>query len=112
VAFALVDHGKRGMGEFDPLRYLVNDLNSSAYRGVAQAYLTELARDPEVRQALYPVLKDPGATKDEKTGLADALAASGAQDAMAPLEALSQDTDTEVSQEGLRAVKNLRARLP
>ncbi len=65
------------MGEFDPLRYLVNDLNSSAYRGVSRAYLTELARDPEVRQALYPALKEPGVTKDEKTGLAEVLAASG-----------------------------------
>jgi len=112
VAFALVKLGKRGMGEFDPLRYLVNDLNSSAYRGVSLAYLTELARDPEVRQALYPALTEPGVTKEEKTGLAQVLAASGAQDAVAPLEALSQDPDTDVSQEGLRAVKNLRARLP
>ncbi len=112
AAFALVNLGKRGMGEFDPLRYLVNDLNSTAYRGVAKAYLTELARDPQVRQALYPALKDAAATKDEKTGLAEVLAASGGEDAVAPLQALSQDPDTEVSQEGLRAVKNLRAHLP
>ena len=113
VAFALVNLGKRGMGEFDPLRYLVNDLNSSAYRGVSRAYLIELARDPEVRQALYPALKEAGVTKDEKTGLAEVFAASGDQDSLAPLEALSQDPDGEVSQAGLRAVKNLRAhRLP
>jgi HEAT repeat protein len=112
VAFALVNLGKRGMGEFDPLKYLVNDLNSAAYRGVSRAYLTELARDPEVRQALYPALKEPGVTKDEKTGLAEVLATSGGPDAVAPLQALSQDPDTEVSQEGLRAVKNLHARLP
>jgi HEAT repeat protein len=112
VAFALVSLGKRGMGEFDPLRYLVNDLNSAAYRGVSRAYLTELARDAAVRIALYPALKEPGTTKDEKTGLAQVLAASGGADAEAPLEALSRDSDTDVSQEGLRAVKNLRARLP
>ncbi|MGP0070901.1 MAG: HEAT repeat domain-containing protein [Bryobacteraceae bacterium] len=112
VAFALVNLGKVGMGEFDPLRYLVNDLNSTAYRGVSRAYLIELARDPEVRQALYPALNEPGVTKDEKTGLAQVLAASGGPDAVAPLQALAQDPDTEVSQEGLRAVKNLRARLP
>ena len=111
VAFALVDLGKRSMSEFDPLRYLLNNLNSSAYRGVAQAYLTELARDPQVREALYPALKEPSVTKYEKTGLAEALAASGAEDAVSPLEALSQDPDTDVSQAGLRAVKNLRARL-
>jgi len=111
VAFALVNLGKRGMGEFDPLRYLLNDLNSSAYRGVSRAYLNELARDPEVRQAFYPSLKEPGVTKEEKTGLADVLAASGGEDSVAPLESLSQDPDPEVSQEALRAVRNLRARL-
>jgi HEAT repeat protein len=112
VAFGLVNLGRNSMGEFDPLRYLVNDLNSSAYRGVSRAYLTELARAPEVRQALYPALKEPGVTKDEKTGLAEVFAASGDQDSVAPLEALSQDSDTDVSQAGLRALKNLRAHLP
>lgn len=112
AAFALVDLGKRGMGEFDPLRYLVNNLNSAAYRGVARAYLIELARDPQVRQALYPVLKAADTTKDEKTGLAEVFAASGGQDSVAPLQALSQDPDSDVSQAGLRAEKNLRARLP
>jgi HEAT repeat protein len=111
-AFALVSLGNHGTTEFDPLRYLINNLNSSAYRGVAIPYLTELARDPEVRQVLYPVLTQAASTRDEKTGLADALAASGGRDSVAPLEALSQDPDSEVSQEGLRAVKNLRARLP
>ncbi len=110
AAFALVNLGKRGMGDYDPLRYLVNNLNSTAYRGVAIPYLTELARDREVRAALYPALKEPGATKDEKTGLAQVLATTGAEDAVAPLQALSQDPDSEVSQAGLRAVENLRAR--
>jgi HEAT repeat protein len=112
AAFALVSLGKHGTAEFDPLRYLVNNLNSTAYRGVARAYLTELARDPEIRQALYPVLKEAAVTRDEKTGLAEVLAASGGQDSVAALEALSQDSDPDVSQAGLRAVKNLRSRLP
>ena len=112
TAFALVDLGKHGIGEFDPLRYLINNLNSAAYRGVALPYLTELARDPAVRQALYPALKESTATKDEKTGLAQMLAASGGEDAVAPLQALSQDTDSDVAQAGLLALKNLHARLP
>ena len=112
AAFALVNLGKLGTTEFDPLRYLVNNLNSTAYRGVARAYLTELARNPQVRQAMYPALTQSGATRDEKTGLAEVLASSGGPDSVAPLEALSQDPDSEVSQAGLRAVKNLRARLP
>lgn len=112
LAFALVALGKREMGEFDPLRYLVDNLNSAGYRGVARPYLTELARDPQVRQALYPALRDAMATKDEKTGLAEVLAQSGGQDSIPALEALSKDSDQEVAQAGLRALKNLRARLP
>jgi HEAT repeat protein len=112
LAFAMVSLGKRDMGVLDPLRYLVDNLNSAAYRGVSRAYLTELARDPENRKALYPALTESTATKDEKTGLAQVLSVSGGQDSIAPLEALSKDTIPEVSQEATRALRNLRARLP
>ena len=111
-AFALVELGKRETGEFDPLRYLVNNLNSSGYRGVARPYLIELARNPEIRKALYPILNESSATKDEKTGLAEVLAATGDQESIAPLETLSHDPDNEIAQAALRALKNLRARLP
>lgn len=112
LAFALVAIGKRSMGEFDPLRYLVNNLNSAAYHGTAQPYLTELARNPEVRKALYPALQDAMATQAEKIGLAQVFAASGGEDSLAPLESLSADPDTDVAEEARRALKNLRARLP
>jgi HEAT repeat protein len=112
LSFALVSLGKLDMGELDPLRYLVNNLNSAAYRGVSRAYLTELARDPATRKALYPVLQESTATKDEKSGLADVLAVSGDRDAIPPLEALSKDTTPEVSEAALRALRNLHARLP
>jgi len=112
IAFALASLGKLGMAEFDPLRYLVNTLNSAAYRGVARAYLIELARDPAVRTALYPALKEPTATKDEKTGLAQVFAISGDHDSIAPLDDLSRDENNEVAQEARRALRNLRARLP
>jgi HEAT repeat protein len=111
MAFALVLMGKHEMGDLDPLRYLVNNLNSSAYRGVARAYLTELSRDVQIRKALYLALQESTATKDEKTGLAQVFANSGAQDAIAPLEALSNDPAAEVSQEARRSLRNLRARL-
>jgi HEAT repeat protein len=112
LAFAMVGLGKRDMGELDPLRYLVNNLNSAAYRSVSRAYLTELARDPENRQALYPALTESTATKEEKTGLAQVLSVSGGQDSIAALEALSRDSPPEVSEEAARALRNLRARLP
>jgi HEAT repeat protein len=112
LAFALVSMGKREMGEFDPLRYLVDNLNSAGYRGVARPYLAELARDPEVRRALSPALHDPMVTRDEKIGLAQVLSQSGDRDTLPALEDLSRDPDHDVAQEGLRALKNLRARLP
>jgi HEAT repeat protein len=112
LAFALVSLGKRDMGELDPLRYLVNSLNSAAYRGVSRAYLTELARDPESRRALYPALSESTATKEEKTGLAQVLSVSGDRESIAPLEALTKDSSPDVSQEATRALRNLRARLP
>jgi HEAT repeats/PBS lyase HEAT-like repeat len=110
AAFALAETGNLDMSAFAPLRYLVNDLNLAAWRGVARPYLVELARDPAVRQALYPALGLKDATKDEKTGLAEVFAASGAADSIPSLEALSRDPDPEVAQAGLRALQAVKAR--
>ena len=98
------------MSEFSPLQYLVNTLNQKTWRGVAQAYLIELSRQPEIRQALYPALRN--ATKDEKIWLADTLARSGDKATIPHLEVLTKDTNTEVAQESLRALRILKARLP
>ena len=109
LAFAMVALGRSEVSEFSPLQYLINNLNSSAYKGEAQPFLTELARDPKVRASLYGPLGR--ATKDEKIGLARVLAASGDQQSVPYLEKLSRDPDPEVAQEGLRAMRNLQARL-
>ncbi len=109
MAFAVVSLGNRQMSEFSPLQYLVNTLNSKAYRDVAIAFLTELARDREVRQAIYPVL--PSATRDEKTGISVVLARSGDKDSEPYLESLLQDPDSEVMQAGTRSLRTLRTRL-
>jgi len=108
AAFALADMGRLDMTTFGPLRFLVNNLNLAAWRGVAKPYLVELARDPAVRQALYPALT--GATKDEKTGLAEVLAASGGADAIPALETLSHDSDADAAQAALRALQAVKAR--
>ena len=110
MAFAVVSLGNRQMSEFSPLQYLVNTLNSKAYRGVAIAFLTELARDPAVRQAVYPVLTH--ATRDEKTGMSIVLARSGERDSEPYLDALVKDPDPEVMQEGTRSLRTLHTRLP
>ncbi|MEI9972390.1 MAG: HEAT repeat domain-containing protein [Ignavibacteriota bacterium] len=109
IAFALVMHGKTELSEFSPLQFLINNLNSSSYNGVAYPFLVELARDPSVRAALYVPLTS--ATKDEKIGLAKVLARSGDGESVAPLEKLSKDPDPAVAQEGLKALRTLQSRL-
>jgi HEAT repeat protein len=109
LAFALVAMGKTEIGEFTPLRYLINNLNSAAYKGEAQPFLIELARDARVRTSLYGAV-DSG-TKDEKIGLARVLARSGDRTSLPYLEKLSRDPDPDVAKEGLVAVRNLQARL-
>jgi HEAT repeat protein len=109
LAFAMVVLGKSEISEFSPFQLLINTLNSVAYRGVAYAYLVELARNPALRPPLYHAV-DIG-TKDEKVYLARVLAVSGGKDSVASLEKLSHDEDGDVAQEGLRALRSLRARL-
>jgi hypothetical protein len=109
LAFALVALGRTEIGDFTPLQYLINNLNSNAYKGEAQPFLTELARDARVRASLYAPLEK--GTRDEKIGLARVLARSGDKNSVPYLEKLSHDPDPEVGQEGLRALRNLQARL-
>jgi len=109
LAFALVALGRTEMGEFTPLQFLINNLNSAAYKGEAQPFLTELAREPNVRASLYPAI-DKG-TKDEKIGLARVLSRSGDRQSVPYLQKLSRDPDPEVAKEGLTALRNLQARL-
>ena len=109
-AFALVALGDLETSEFSPLRYLFNTLNIRSYQGVAIAFLTELARNAQVRQAIYPMLT--GATKDEKIQMSIVLARSGDRDSIPYLETLSMDSNPDVASEGIRSLRTLRARLP
>jgi hypothetical protein len=109
LAFAQAMLGKTELTEFSPLQYLINTLNSAAYKGEAFPFLVELARDEQVRKSLYGPMQN--GTKDEKIGLARVLARSGDKDSVAELRKLSNDTDSEVAQEGLRALRSLQARL-
>lgn len=109
-AFALVLLGKTELTEFSPLQYLVNTLNSSARQGEARAFLIELARDAQIRAALEYSLKR--GTKVEKIQLAQILSISGDAKTLSALDSLSKDTDADVAQEALRAVRALKARLP
>lgn len=108
-AFALAAMGNLQTTELAPLTYLVNTLNSKGYRDVALPYLMELARDAAVRPALYGYLKT--GTREEKVGLARALAVSGDRSSVAPLQGLTKDTDPAVAEEAIRALRTLQARL-
>ena len=108
MAFAQVMLGKTEIAEFSPLRYLIDELNSAAYKGEALPFLVELARDDRVRKALYGPLE--AGTKDEKIGLAGVLARSGDRESIPHLEKLSNDKDADVAQEGLRSLRTLQAR--
>ncbi len=110
LAFALVALGDNSTETFSPLTYLVNETNKSAYRSVAQAFLTELARNQDARSALYRFLE--GGTRDERVALCQVMARSGGADSVPYLERLSQDRDVEVGKEALRALQVLRARIP
>jgi HEAT repeat protein len=109
AAFALLMDGKTDLGEDAPFRYLINTLNSAAYREVSAAYLIEAARRQPVRDALYAPLEQ--GSRDEKIYLSRVLAASGDQASVPYLDKISRDTDADVAQEGLRALRSLRARL-
>ncbi len=109
LAFALVMDGQTQFNENAPLRFLVQSLDLAAARALAAPLLTEAARSAEVRLQLYGPL-DEG-TKEEKIAIAGILAVDGDGAAEAHLEKASRDADPQVATEGLRALRNLRARL-
>ena len=109
LAFALVMLGRTNLTEFSQLQFLVNNLNSASYKGEAFAFLVETARNPVVRTELYKPLL--GGTKDEKMQLAAVMARSGDQSTIPQLQKLSNDSDADVAREGLRAMRDLQARL-
>jgi HEAT repeat protein len=108
-AFALTLGGDLDTAESAPFRYLLNTLNSAAWRDTATAYLVEAARRPAVLAALHQPLET--GTRDERIELARIISVSGDASAVPWLDKLSRDPDSTVAQEGLRALRTLRARL-
>lgn len=108
LAFAEVALGKTELSEFSPLQFLINNLDSAAYNGIAKPFLVELARNEAVRQLLYKSLAS--GTKEEKIGLAYVLGLSGGPSSIEPLQKLSNDPDSEVAQAALTAVRNLQSK--
>jgi HEAT repeat protein len=109
LAFAEVMLGTTELSQFSPLQFLINNLNLSAYNGTALPLLVELARDAQVRAALYGAIEN--GTKDEKIGLARALGASGDQETIARLKKLIDDQDPAVAQAAIAATRSIQARM-
>lgn len=110
AAFALVMLGRTELSEHSPLQYLVNTLNSSAWRGIARPFLVELARNETVLRAVEQASRS--ASRDEKAGIAYVLGMSGDRASLEYIDWLIRDPNTEVSGAALDARKNLTARLP
>ncbi len=108
LAFAQVMLGKTDLGEFSPLQFLINTLNSSAYKDEAFPFLIETARENGVRTALYRPMQT--GTKDEKIGLLGVMARSGDKASIPEVQKLTTDPDPEVAREALRAQRTLQAR--
>lgn len=109
MAFALVLLGDNSVDPFSPLTLLVNETNKSSYRKVSTAFLTELARNQDIRTALYRFMET--GTRDERIALCHVMARSGQADTVPYLERLSQDRDAEVGTEALRALQVVRGRV-
>ena len=104
MAFAAVHLGDTSM-----LSYLLDGLNSTFHRGEARPFLMELARKPEILSQLYTPLMS--GTKDQRKELATVVGYAGNRETMTYLEKLSHDSDNEVAQSAIQAMKSLNARL-
>ncbi len=104
MAFAAVK-----LGDLTFLPYLLDGLNSMFHRGEARPFLVELARQPEVLSRLYEPLA--AGTIEQKKELAYIISLSGTRESMEHIEKLTHDSNADVAQEAIRALKNLQARI-
>lgn len=108
AAFALVSEGKVETSDFSPLMYLVENLGVKSRSNVASAYLTELARREDVRQALIPLV--PQLTKDQKVALCQVFSGSDSADVVPVLNSLTKDIDPDVAFAASKALRILQTR--
>ncbi len=97
------------LGDKDKLQYVVDGLDSSFHRGESRAFLTELARDPQILTELYkPLLSG---TRDQKIEMAGVIARSGTRESVSYLQKLAADPEPKVAEAAGVALRNLQARL-
>ncbi|MEJ2006929.1 MAG: HEAT repeat domain-containing protein [Acidobacteriota bacterium] len=95
------------LGRNDYVSSMVNALGSGN-ADTAEAYLTELARNPNFLSELYPYLNSRDA--DVRQGLCNVLMYSGNGTSIQPLERLSHDSNSDVAAAALRALSAVRLR--
>lgn len=109
-AFAVCSAGRMDDNELSAFRYLLNALNSKAWRNVSFAYVEELARNPQIRTKIIPVLQS--GTREERTAIVAILGRTGGSDVIPALEVLSKDADADLAQQAVRALRVARSRNP
>jgi HEAT repeat protein len=108
AAFGLVNEGNVSTGEFSPLAFLIENLDMKSRQDVAQAYLTELCRRAQVRQAVLPLLKELSA--QQKIAFCSILSESQSDDVVPVLSAWARDINPDVSLAASRSLKIVQAR--
>ena len=100
--------GVTALGKDDFLNNLIQNLDTKQRGDAAQAYLVELAHNPQFLPKLYPYLSSNDATVRRR--LAVVLVTTGDNTSIAPLQTLSHDSNSDVASAALRALRAIRAR--
>ena len=104
LAFAVVM-----MGDTGAINILVEGLNSTAHRMEARPFLIETSRNPEVLDKLYGPLRS--GSGPQRRHLAHVIAASGTEESLPHLRALTHDRNDDVATAAVEALRSLEFRL-
>lgn len=108
AAFGMVNEGKVDTSEFSPMAYLVENLGTKARSQTAAAYLKDLARRQDVRDSVTKMI--PEMDKGQKVALCPVLGGVGTPDALATLNTLAKDIDSDVALAASKALRTARSR--
>jgi HEAT repeat protein len=103
-----LEYALAALGQREFVTPIVEQLKSKTHADAAQKYLTELAQNPEFLSLLYPYLTNRDV--EIRRRVCTVLVFRGNQSSIAPLERASHDTNEDVADEALRALRAVRAR--
>jgi HEAT repeat protein len=108
AAFGMVMEGDNSVEDLGPLLFLVEGFSLKPRAGVSAAYLSEVARSQDTRNALAKILPDE--LKDRKIGILDALSTVNAPDSLAILQQYTADRDKDVAFAAMHDVRLAQSR--